>query len=219
MSSATTSGAGEPLPVAARYTPGNEADFDRLYRTSYHRVLFTLTGMLRNRAAAEDCTQEAFVKAYKAWSTWEPVAPAEAWVHRIALNLAVSYLRAQKLREVGEVLRRFGRPATQAPSREGANELLDALHRIPEKDATVVILRHHHGYTNREIAHALGIPESTVASRLASAKAKLRKQLGDSAGEPGEGRSDQVLGEMVRTDASDVPVSEASSGASQGEPQ
>ncbi len=41
------------------------------------------------------------------------------------------------------------------------------------------MLRHYHGYTNREIGAALGIPERTVASRLAAAKARLRVELAD----------------------------------------
>jgi DNA-directed RNA polymerase specialized sigma24 family protein len=41
------------------------------------------------------------------------------------------------------------------------------------------VLRHLHGYTNREIALTLGIPERTVASRLAAAKARLKARLGD----------------------------------------
>jgi hypothetical protein len=70
------------------YRPGNLEDFDRLYRESYPRVLRTLIGMLGDRAAAEDCTQEAFVKACRAWATWradgliasrrvDPCAPIE----------------------------------------------------------------------------------------------------------------------------------------------
>src|ERR1700719_140867 len=97
------------------YTPGSEADFERLYLRSHQRVLITLTGMLGNRAAAEDCTQDAFARAFKAWKSWRPEAPAEAWVHRIAINVAVSYWRRQRLRNAGELVRRLGLPA-QPPS-------------------------------------------------------------------------------------------------------
>jgi len=57
--------------------------------------------------------------------------------------------------------------------------LLEALRRLPPKQAAVVVLRHLHGYSNREIAISLGIPEATVASRLAKAKARLRAELDD----------------------------------------
>ena len=80
------------------YQPGSLADFDRLYRDSYARVLRTLLGVLRDRPAAEECVQEAFVRAFQAWPRWRADAPAEAWLHRIALNVALSYRRREKLR-------------------------------------------------------------------------------------------------------------------------
>jgi RNA polymerase sigma-70 factor, ECF subfamily len=166
------------LPLAT-YTPGSQPDFDRLYRASYHRVLYTLLGVLHDYAAAEDCAQEAYVRAYRSWKDWQPDAPAEAWLHRIALNVAFSYRRWHRLREVGEVVRRLGRPASDEEVSDLGirGDLLDALRRLPPEQAATIILRHHHGYTNREIAVALGLPESTVASRLAAAKQRLREEL------------------------------------------
>ena len=140
--------------------------------------------MLGDRAAAEDCVQDAFERAYKKWPTWQPIAPAEAWVHRIAVNAAVSYKRKMKLREVGEVIRRIGRPGL-APDPQvlaESSDLAAALAKLPPKQAAVIVLRHYHGYTNRAIAQALGIPERTVASRLAVAKGRMRQMLQHSYG-------------------------------------
>jgi RNA polymerase sigma-70 factor (ECF subfamily) len=163
------------------YRPGVESDFERLYNNSYARLVYTLFGILGDHGAAEDCAQETFARAYRAWGRWKPDAPAEAWLHRIALNVASSYRRRQKLREVGEVVRRLGRPAPEPDPADVAEwgDVYVALRRLPPKQAAIVVLRHQHGYTNREIAVALGIPEATVASRLAAAKAKLRQHLGD----------------------------------------
>src|SRR5881392_558835 len=102
--------AGEVRVTTTSYRPGNEADFERLYQASYGKILGTLTAMLGDRGAAEDCTQDAFERAYRKWPSFQPIAPAEAWVHRIAINAAVSYQRKMRLREVGEVIRRIGRP-------------------------------------------------------------------------------------------------------------
>ena len=175
------SGAGDVLSdqAAVAYCPGSQADFDRLYRDSYQRVLYTLLAVLRDYHAAEDCAQETFLRAYRAWSDWKPDAPAEAWLHRIALNVATSYRRWRRLREVGEVVRRLGRPRTDSemPELGLQRDLFEALRRLPPEQAATVVLRHHHGYTNREIAAALGVPESTIASRLAAAKLRLRQEL------------------------------------------
>lgn len=161
---------------ANAYKPGDEADFETLYLTSYGNIVGTLTAMLGDRAAAEDCAQDAFERAYRKWETWQPIAPAEAWVHRIAINAAISYQRKMRLREVGEVIRRLGRPALTPDPQEHAErrDLVAALAKLPPKQAAAIVLRHYHGYTNRAIAHALGVPERTVASRLAGAKKRLR---------------------------------------------
>ena len=136
--------------------------------------------LLDDRAAAEDCVQEAFVRAYRSWKDWRGDAPAEAWLHRIAINTAISHQRYSRMREVGQVIRRLGRPAPppDPASLAERSDLIGALRRLPPKQAAAIVLRHHHGYTNREIGAALGIPERTVASRLAAAKSRLRVELG-----------------------------------------
>ena len=142
-------------------------------------MLGTLIGVLGDRAAAEDCTHDAFEKAYRNWPAWRRDAPAEAWIHRIAINTAISYQRYTRMREVGQVIKRLGRPALPPDPGSVAerSDLFKALRQLPPKQAAAIVLRHHHGYTNREIAAALDIPERTVASRLIAAKARLRKLL------------------------------------------
>lgn len=160
------------------YRPGNREDFDRLYAATYQRVFRTLALMLRDPAAAEDCTQDAFLQAFGAWSRWKQEAPAEAWVHRIAINTAISYRRKQRLREVGELVRRLGVPEERDPQQQVADsQVVQELRRLPAKQAAVLVLRHLHGYANREIAAALGVPESTIASRLMEARRTLKKRL------------------------------------------
>jgi RNA polymerase sigma-70 factor, ECF subfamily len=162
------------------YRPGSSPDFERLYRSTYPRLLGTLVLMLGDRAAAEDCLQEAYLKAFRSWARWQPSAPAEAWLHRIAVNQALSYRRWAKLREVGELVRRLGRPHEADPQAEGAlsGDFIKALRKLPPKQLAAIVLRHYHGYTNREIAQSLEIPERTVASRLAAARERLRRELG-----------------------------------------
>ena len=158
-----------------QYRPGSREDFDRLYRTAYPRVFRTLSAILADPDAAEDCAQDAFVQAFQAWDRWKPDAPAEAWVHRIAVNRAISYRRSQKLRTAGEILRRLGRPGHAVqPER---TDLLTALRSLPPKLSAAIVLRHYHGYNNREIAAALGVSERTIGTRLSQAGERLRAHL------------------------------------------
>jgi len=183
------------------YRPGNREDFDRLYRESYPRLFRTLYGVLGDPAAAEDCVQECFLKAFQVWASWRPDAPAEAWLHRIAINLAVTHRRKQRLREVGELVRRLGRPGPgQDPSREAErSDLVAALRRLPTSQAAAIVLRHYHGYSNRELAIALGVSERTIGSRLAQAGTALRAHLGPEwGGLPTSSPSDVDLVEKSR---------------------
>jgi RNA polymerase sigma-70 factor (ECF subfamily) len=166
--------------VVEKYEPGSEADFERLYRNSYRRILGTLITLVRDQAIAEDCAQETFERAYRKWRTWKPEAPVEAWLHRIAINVAISDRRHQRLRQAGELVRRLGRPAPGPdPSLLAErSDLVRAMKKLPTKQAAALVLRHYHGYSNREIGAALGVPEQTVASRLAAARKQLQAVLG-----------------------------------------
>lgn len=163
------------------YRPGVKEDFDRLYRSTYQRIFATLMLILRNPAAAEDATQEAYLRAFAGWARWKQVAPAEAWLYRIALNVAFTHRRRERLHEIAEVLRRLGRPKPPDPAELAESDLIRELRALPPKQAAAIVLRHVHGFTNREVGAALNVPERTVASRLAAAKKRLRSRLGDRA--------------------------------------
>jgi RNA polymerase sigma-70 factor (ECF subfamily) len=171
--------------IPSAYRPGDRDDFERLYAVAYPRVRATLTGILGDPGAAEDCAQDAFVRAFRAWSRWKPDASAEAWVHRIAVNVAISHGRRERLREI---LHRLGSPG--APPDPAAmverSDLVAALRSLPPRQSAAIVLRHLHGYSNREIGVALGIPERTVASRLIAARRALRQRLGDQSIAEGE---------------------------------
>jgi RNA polymerase sigma-70 factor (ECF subfamily) len=76
---------------------------------------------------------------------------------------------------VPELIKRFGRPREPRHPEEVAieNEAIAMISRLPTDQAAALVLRHYHGYTNREIARSLRIPERTVASRLARGRARL----------------------------------------------
>src|SRR5260370_10785728 len=139
-----------------------------------------MLGVLGDPAAAEDCTQDAFVLAYRAWGRWRSDAPAEAWMHRTAINVSVSYQRKANLRSIGTILRRLGRPGVGPDPAQVAldSDLGAALRRLSPKLRAALVLRHYHGYTNREIAAAIGKSERTVNKRLRIAAERMRKLLG-----------------------------------------
>jgi RNA polymerase sigma-70 factor, ECF subfamily len=141
------------------------------------RTLYAITG---EAASAEDCAQEAFLRAFKAWPRYRPEKPAEAWIYQIAINVAISHRRRARLRTIGEVLRRLGRPGPGADPADtaGRTELVAALTALPPRVAADFVLRYHHGYNNREIAALEGVSERTIGARLAEARHQLARRLG-----------------------------------------
>ncbi len=86
---------------------------------------------------------------------------------------------------MGQLLRRVGRPSGGADPALVATkpDLLTALRSIPPKLAAAIVLRHYHGYNNREIAAALGVSERTIGTRLSQAAERLRPLLEKSKGD------------------------------------
>ena len=170
---------GDPQENAA-YRPGDRDDFDRLYRTCYPRLLRTIYAVTGDAASAEDCVQEAFLRAFKAWPRYRPERAAEAWIYQIAINTAISHRRRAKLRRIGEVLRRLGRPGLGPDPADGAttSDLIQALSALPPRVAASFVLRYHHGYNNREIARLEGVSERTIGTRLNQAREVLARILG-----------------------------------------
>ena len=71
--------------------------FRQLYDQEYLSVYRSIRAVVLDAAAAEDLTQETFVRAYRARDRYTPTAPPGAWLRRIGINLAISHLRRQKL--------------------------------------------------------------------------------------------------------------------------
>lgn len=168
-------------PDVPGFRPGSREDFDRLYRLAYPRLLRTVYGVLGDAAAAEDCVQDAFLRAFRAWPRFRPHRSPEAWLHRIAINLAISCWRRRRLQGAGELVRRLGRPGPGPDPAEvaGRSEVVAALAALPPRLSSTFVLRHYHGYTNREIATITGVSERSVGSRLAESCRRLRERLGD----------------------------------------
>lgn len=170
-------------PVAQTYTPGDHADFDRLYQATYPRVVRTVAGIVGSLEAAQDCAHDAYVRAYRAWADWRGEVPAEAWLYRIAVNTAISYRRREKIRGLPSLLWRLGAPDPGPDPAEHAQSraLLPELRRLPPKQAAALVFRYYHGFSNREIAAALGVSERTVGQRIADGLKRLRAVLGETA--------------------------------------
>ncbi|HXM57714.1 MAG TPA: RNA polymerase sigma factor [Candidatus Dormibacteraeota bacterium] len=160
----------------SRLEPGSAEDFDVLYRLTFERIRQTCLVVLGgDPAAAEDCAQDAFVRAYRAWPRWRPEAPVEVWLHRIAVNVA----RTHKRRQMWRNLPLLGDRQARAQPLDETFVVMRALREMSVEDATALLLRYYHGYSGEEIAAGLGLPPSTVRGRIVRARTRLRQLLGD----------------------------------------
>ena len=157
--------------------------------------------MTRNPADAEDVVQETFLKAYRAYATFEAGTNLKAWLYRILTNTYINKYRKQQRRpsevELGELqdlylYKRLGEQsgATQSAEQDVLDEFVDsdvkqALESLPEHFRMPVLLADVEGFSYKEIAEILDIPIGTVMSRLHRGRKALQKKLWNVAEERG----------------------------------
>ena len=163
-----------------------DGDFEAFYTATYQRLvgqLLVVTGSLQD---AEDVVQEALVRACGRWWQVRDYQVPEAWVRRVALNLAVSGLRRARRR--AKLLVRLG-PAAEVPALSvEAVALTRTLRELPLRGRQVLVLHHAVGLPVQEIARELGVPVGTVTARLSRARATLARLLAAEEEEIGHAR-------------------------------
>jgi RNA polymerase sigma-70 factor, ECF subfamily len=149
--------------------------FEAFYTAAYGRLvgqLLVVTGSLQE---AEDVVQEAFVRAYGRWRTVHDYDLPEAWVRRVALNLAVSGLRRARRRAALVV--RLGPAANTTALSVETVALTQTLRKLPLRDREALALHHVVGLSVQEIAHQLDVPVGTITARLSRARSALARLI------------------------------------------
>ena len=164
---------------------GDVAAFEALVQTHRQialRVAFLVVG---DKTEAEDVTQEAFVKAYRAMSRFRGDAAFRPWLLRIVRNEALNQ-RRRRGRQERLSLRLASDPVSggAAPSPETTvitgverRTVLDAVNGLPDRYREVVTHRYLLGLSEAETAATLRIPVGTVKSRTARALGRLEHSL------------------------------------------
>lgn len=147
------------------------------YQTGVFNVCYR---MLHERGEAEDLTQETFMRAYDRLHTFDLEREFGPWIRRVAANLCLNHLEAQKVtapldeeRDADE----SQRPERQVEVKERSAQVRTALASLPPHYRAVVELRHYQELSYDEIAAELNIPLSDVKSHLFRARKILAEQL------------------------------------------
>jgi RNA polymerase sigma-70 factor (ECF subfamily) len=169
---------------------GGVADFDDFYAATARRVIRHAYALTGNIADAQDVAQEAFARAWQRWDSVRACDSPEAWVRRVATNLATSRFRRDRTaraaahqliaRDVPEIS-----PDTVA--------LIAGLRQLPERQRVVLVLHYLADLPVGQIAAELRCPVGSVKAWLSRGRDALAAALADDTGRPQAGpRPDQT---------------------------
>jgi RNA polymerase sigma-70 factor (ECF subfamily) len=158
-----------------RILAGDKAAGDRFVTAHYPRIYRMLRYLTDDAEAAEDLSQQTFVKAWQALDTFRNRSLLVTWLHRIAYHEYTHWLRSR--REHAPLEAALDVPAPQ-PATEWATLLLPrALARLSDEHRETFLLYHVQELSVSEVATVLNLPEGTVKSRLFAARQHLRALL------------------------------------------
>jgi len=186
----------EAAEVMARYCRGDATAFDRLYTLLAARILAYLTGLLSDKAAAEDMLQLTFLKVHEARGSYVLGANPIPWIYTIAHRTALDEIRRRKRSRVqlGKDAAAIAEPTADitgvaetnpdpASPSEGADAsaaagALAALAQLPENQRQALILTKVHGRSIADAAMITGSTPGAIKQRAHRAYVTLRQMLG-----------------------------------------
>jgi RNA polymerase sigma-70 factor (ECF subfamily) len=177
----------EDARLMLAFQNGDAGAFDELFARYTPRLLGFLLRMVRDRARAEELTQDVFIRLYNAADRYEARTRFSTYLFGIAHNLALNDLaRAHRKRETPlapEDRDRWVDPGPRADAQLEAARTQEALERaigeLPERQRAALLLRSQQGLGYEEIAEALGASVASVKSLLHRAREALTAKLGD----------------------------------------
>ena len=143
----------------------------------YQKELLTYCkAMTKSKSSAEDLVQETYLRAFTHWADVEDLSTNQcrAWLYKTARNLYIDQVRKQARETPTEeetlALASFEEDLSQAA-------VAQLIARLPDGERTLFLLRYFEGYNSKELGELFELPATTVRSRLASAKRRLRQWI------------------------------------------
>lgn len=157
----------------------------RAFVVRYERMVFALLSrMLGHGPEVEDLAQETFVRAYRAFPSFDPEGPAKVstWLLTIATRLALDVRKRKRadvspMSDIEPASERPSNPELSLERRELGAAIAEAAAQLPDDQRAALVLAEMHGLSIAEIAEALEVPENTAKTRLFRAREKMRASL------------------------------------------
>ena len=175
----TTGGNGSPEPDVALAAAGDRVAFERLYRANVNRVFSICARMVSDRVAAEELTQDVFVRAWEKIGQFRGESAFTTWLHRLAVNVVLNSRKGESRRKsrtdqdddrIDTLPGRAGIPGLRM-------DLENAIATLPAGAKRVFILHDVEGYKHEEIATMLGVTSGGSKAQLHRARMLLREAL------------------------------------------
>jgi RNA polymerase sigma-70 factor, ECF subfamily len=177
--------------LVERVQRGDKRAFDLLVVKYQHKVLKLIGRLISNPAEAEDVSQDAFIKAYRALKSFRGDSAFYTWLYRIAINTAKNALVSKGRRpndyaldlqdpeqyEMQARLQEGDTPEGLLLTEEIRSTVQHAMRDLPEDLRTAITLRELEGLSYEEIAEAMECPVGTVRSRIFRAREAIDKKL------------------------------------------
>lgn len=156
----------------------DEREFDDFYTASFSRITHQVHAMIGDWDEAQECVQEAFVRAWSHRGQLERTQHPEAWVRTTAYRHAVSrWRRVVRARRPAD--RAVAAPTTTPGLSETHVSLVAALRQLPVAQRQALVLHHIADLPVHEVAREVGVPEGTIKARLSRGRAALAALLPD----------------------------------------
>ena len=190
---ASNAGSGDS-ELIARLQRGDDAAFRELVVTRGPRLLSAARRMMGDEHEAQDCLQDAFIRAFRSVQRFEGRSSLSTWLHRIVINVCLTRLAARARRaeeSIEDLLSVFDEDGFRVDPVQPAGASVEhivaqhenrrliraALEQLPENHRTVIVMRDLEEMDTAETAAALGITVTAVKLRLHRGRAALRAKL------------------------------------------
>jgi RNA polymerase sigma-70 factor, ECF subfamily len=178
--------------LVERVQRGDKHAFDLLVSKYQRKLGRLISRFVRDSAEAEDVTQDAFIKAYRALPGFRGESAFYTWLYRIGINTAKNHLLATKRRaptntpfdadeaeafEEASLLREVSTPENELMSKQVVDVVQSSLQQLPEDLRSALTLREIEGLSYEEIASVMNCPVGTVRSRIFRAREAVAENL------------------------------------------